>query len=78
MLYLDKETTCSENPCSHQFFAPIFSGNKECSINWPESKVSSSSDEMWQNVSENIDEQLISITSKSKNTEILMVILSLV
>jgi hypothetical protein len=73
MLYLDKETTCREKACSHQFFAPIFSGNKECSINWPESKISYSGDEMWQNVSENIDKQLISIKSKSEDTKILMV-----
>ncbi len=73
MLYLDKETTCREKACSHQFFAPIFSGNKECSINWLESKALYSSDEMWQNVSENIDKQLISITSKSEDTKILMV-----
>ena len=73
MLYLDKETTCREKACSHQFFAPIFSGDKECSINWPESKVLYSGDKMWQNVSEDIEEQFISITSKSEDKKILIV-----
>ena len=70
MLYLDNET-CHENPCSHQFSAPNFSGNRNCSIYWKEFEILHSSDAAWQNIS--YDKQLFFIQRKLNHTKILKV-----
>jgi hypothetical protein len=66
MLYLDNET-CRENPCSHQFSAPILYENTNCKVKWSKSKIVYSDNVQWQNVTE-ISTKLVSIESGPGNS----------
>jgi hypothetical protein len=73
MLYLDDETTCRGNSCSYEFSAPIVFGNKDCRIQWSDSKILYSRSATWKNVSGNTEEKFFSIQEKSNDTKMLMV-----
>jgi hypothetical protein len=66
MLYLDNETCC-ENPCSHQFSAPIFYGDTQCHVEWSKSKILYGDDVQWQNFMEISTRKLVSIKSGHGN-----------
>jgi hypothetical protein len=73
MLYLDNETKCPGNSCSYEFSAPIFSGNKNCRIEWSGSKILYSGSMTWKKVSRNTEKNFFSIQEKSNDTKMLMV-----
>ena len=73
MLYLDNETKCRRNSCAYEFSAPIFSGNKDCRIQWSDSQILDSGSATWKKVSRNTEKNFFSIQEKSNDTKMLMV-----
>lgn len=68
MLFLDNKT-CPQDNCSHNFFAPIFFGNNNCSIEWSNTTHIPPNGERWKNLSGIPQKGQFSVTRYSNDTK---------